>query len=170
MVLQQTGKNPMGRLPKPARIKMIEGNRSKIAVAKLKSDPQGLGPPRLPPGLSEAEELLWLDVVASLPDGILSSADDGILERYVVAWARFRDARKRLAETGTLVKSVHGPVRNPLLIVISQATREMHMAGSELGLSPVSRARLAALDTFQDDPMALLLGGAFNDNRRDDDE
>lgn len=108
--------------------------------------------------------MLWLDVVASLPDGILSSADDGILERYVVAWARFRDAKKRVEETGTLVKSVHGPVRNPLLIVMSQATKEMHAAGGELGLSPVSRARLAALDTFQDDPMAMLLGGAVNDN------
>lgn len=147
-----------GRGPKPAQTKIIEGNRSKVSIAKIGRDPAGLGFPRMPPGLSDGEEELWLDVVASLPEGLLTSADEGILERYVRAWFRYRGACKKMAETGILIKSPNGPVRNPLLVVVNQAERAMHAAGAEIGLSPVARARLANTDFGESDPIGMLLG------------
>lgn len=151
-------------LPKPAQLKIAEGNRSKLGRDKLRPDPQGKGAPHLPPRLAEDETAMWHAVVASLPDGLLTAADDGILERYVVAWARFRNARILLQTEGMTIKSERGTVRHPLLAIMSQAEKAMHASGGELGLSPVARARLAALDTFEHDPLSMLLGGSVNDN------
>ena len=149
---------PKGEKPKPSAIKIAEGNRRKVAKADIRQDPRGLGRPRLPPGLSEVETRLWLDVVASLPVALLSRADEGALERHAVAWAEFRDLQGKIRKTGHLVQSPQGPIRNPLLIAREKATREMHMSGEVLGLSPVARARLAATETAENDPMELLLG------------
>lgn len=149
---------PKGQKPKPALVKQLEGNRSKIARAKLLADPRGNGVPRVPAHLSADERALWSDVVRSLPVGLLTRADEGCLERYAIAWARFREASKKITMSGLLIQSSLGPIRNPLLVVQNVAAKEMHAAGSELGLSPVSRARMAAPGSFEDDPMELLLG------------
>jgi P27 family predicted phage terminase small subunit len=147
-----------GRKPKPKVLKLAEGNRRQRGLASIKDDPQGLGTPRVPVHLTADERKIWADIVGSLPDGLLSRADDLILERMAVAAARWRAATETIRKSGYLVQSPQGPVRNPLLVVQSVAAREMHAAGSELGLSPASRARLAAPTARDDDPMALLLG------------
>lgn len=149
---------PKGQKAKPKQIKVLEGNRSKVAKAKILDEPQAKGVPRVPGHLSAVERTIWADVVRSLPVGLLTRADDGMLERYVVAWHRFREATRQIAKTGYLVQASFGPIRNPLLVVQNVAAKEMHAAGSELGLSPVARARMAAPANFDDDPMALLLG------------
>ena len=148
-----------GHNRKPRAIKRLEGNRRKVARAELeKEEPRGMGRPRLPVHLSTEERRLWSDVVSSLPSDLLSQADEAVLERFVVAWAEFRDAHVKITKTGTLVQSPQGPIRNPLLTVRHQAAREMHLAGGEIGLSPVARARLTTEGREEDDPMALLLG------------
>jgi P27 family predicted phage terminase small subunit len=147
-----------GRPKKPTQIKILEGNRGKFAKASLKPDARGIGRPRMPAHLIPEEQELWQDVIASLPVGLLSRADEAALERMAVAWAEFREAQQMIRKTGKLVQSPQGPVRNPLFVIRNQASREMHLAGEVLGLSPVARARLAASETPDDDPMALLLG------------
>lgn len=151
---------PRGQKPKPKEIKVLEGNRSKIATAKLDeaTEPKGVGLPRLPPDLDEIETQLWRDIVGSLPKSLLSRADDSMLERMAVAWARFRTTRKTIKTVGLLVNSPNGPIRNPLLVVLNATQKEMHACSSELGLSPVARARLTAAGSEDEDPMALLLG------------
>jgi P27 family predicted phage terminase small subunit len=146
------------RPKKPTQIKILEGNRGKFAKASLKPDPRGIGQPRMAAHLTKKERELWQDVVASLPVGLLSRADEQALERMAVAWAEYRDAKETIRKTGKLVHSPQGPVRNPLFVIRNQAERAMHQAGEVLGLSPVARARLSAPDTANDDPMALLLG------------
>ena len=114
---------------------------------------------RLPEHLSAPERRLWLDVLAALPRGLLSLADEQAMERFAVAYARWRDIQRMIAKSGFLVQSPQGPIRNPLLLVQKEAERGMHLAGEVLGLSPVARARLASKDnTGEEDPMALLLG------------
>jgi P27 family predicted phage terminase small subunit len=148
----------MGRPPKPKKIKILEGNRRKVAKAKINHDPQGIGQPREPVHLNPEEQRLWWEIVTSLPVGLLSRADETMLERMAVAWCRFRQVHATIEKTGLLVQSPMGPIRNPLLVVEKAAAVEMHSCGSELGLSPVARARLSAPDTVNSDPMALLLG------------
>jgi P27 family predicted phage terminase small subunit len=152
------GKAHHSRHRRPGPIKELEGNRAKQGKAKLKPDPRGIGQPRMPDHLTEIERELWADVVASLPVGLLSRADDAVLERMATAWARWRRVKIKIDETGDLVKSSMGPVRSPLYPVLHAAEREMQSCGEVLGLSPVSRARLVAPGAAAEDPMELLLG------------
>lgn len=149
---------PKGQKPKPKQLKLLEGDRSKVGKANIPDEPQGLGRPRVPIHLDADERKLWADMVASLPVGLLTRADEATLERMAVAWWRFRATTATIRKTGYLVQSPMGPIRNPLLVVQNVAAKEMHAAGSELGLSPVARARMTTAGLENDDPMALLLG------------
>jgi P27 family predicted phage terminase small subunit len=153
---------PQGRKKKPTSIKIQEGNRRKVGKDHLQPDLAGIGVVAMPDELTQVEQRLWRKVVASLPEGLLTRADEGVLERFVVAWARFRSTTKSIAATGLIVKSGDGWARNPLLVVQNHAAKEMHAAGSELGLSPVARARLAAPTFEANDPMAMLLGDGLD--------
>lgn len=149
-----------GRKPKPQQMKNLEGNRSKVSKAELAmEEPQGKGQPRMPPGMSADEQELWLDVVSSLPVGLLSRADENTIERAARYWAMFRESADMVAKTGLMVRSSFGPVKNPALAIMNMAAKQLQAAGSELGLSPVARARLVAPKNWEDDPMTLLLGG-----------
>ena len=150
---------PKGQKPKPSVIKIAEGNRSKVALDKLGHDIKGKGHPRLPDHLSSAERRLFLDVLDALPVTLLSRADEAVLERFAVNYARWREVQRVIVKSGLLVQSPNGPIRNPLLVVQDKAERAMHAAGEVLGLSPVARARLASPENSGDeDPMELLLG------------
>jgi len=98
-------------------------------------------------------------VVASLPPGTLTRADEQVLERMACAWAQFREACAGLRKSATIVRGDRGQaVRSPLLIVKNQAAAEMNNCGIQLGLSPLSRTRLTEVDPVSDDPLAILLG------------
>jgi len=151
---------PRGRKPKPKQIKEIEGNRSKVSKAQMAmEEPHGKGTPRMPPAMTSEEEELWLDIVASLPVGLLSRADENTIERAARYWAMFRQAADMVAKTGLMVRSNFGPVKNPALAIMHDAAKLLQVATSELGLSPVARARMVSPKNWEDDPMTLLLGG-----------
>jgi P27 family predicted phage terminase small subunit len=130
----------------------------------LLDEPKGIGRPRVPLTLDADARRLWAEVVTSLPDGLLTRADESALETFAREWATYREADSKIQKTGLLVQSPQGPVRNPLLAVRNQACRNMTIIGGNLGLSPVARARLAAPNTGDDDPMSLLLGMDGDDN------
>ncbi len=136
---------PKGEKPKSKIIKLAEGNRSNVGLHRIYDEPQGLGHPRMPPGLNELAEEMWLDTVSSLPDGVLTRADEAALEAYAVNWSVFRQAREKLDKTG-------------LLVVMNNAVKAMMSTGSELGLTPAGRARLAHPEKWDSDPITLLLG------------
>lgn len=147
-----------GRKPIPAVIKAVQGNKAKLGKARIKLDPKGVGKPSVPPGLSADARRLWAHVVGSLPDEVLSTADDAALEIFARAWARYRKAAGEVDRTGFVVKTERGPVKNPLLNVISQAEAVMLRAAAELGLTPAARARLATTAPRSDDTMKVLMG------------
>jgi P27 family predicted phage terminase small subunit len=163
---------PRGKRPKPAQIKELEGNREKLGRNRIKANPAGIGAPEPPKTLSAKALGLWHRVVSSLPVGLLTQADEGHLERYAVAWTEFQETcllirkegmrveRFRMSQKGVLVSV--GLVLNPLIQAREMAAREMHRAGADLGLSPVSRARMTAADSVGSDPMELLLGADMN--------
>ena len=149
---------PKGQKPKPSVIKQREGNRSKVGRAKIRDDPRGKGRPTVPQHLSADERMLWAHVIRSLPIELLTMADDGVLERYAVAWNTFRQANALIDKDNLTVRSPQGDKPNPLLAVRNVAAKEMHAAGSDLGLSPAARARLSLAVGDAEDPMSLLLG------------
>lgn len=166
----------MGRHAKPAVIKELEGNRSKVAQSTLTNTPKISRLPRCPEHLCDEEKRLWRDMVECMPFGLLSRADEGALERYVVAWHRFRVTAQmmRLGEVPMVISNNVGWVRHPVLVANESASKEMAKAGAELGFSPAARARMTSPDFADDDPMSALLGndgpnGAWQTARREDD-
>jgi P27 family predicted phage terminase small subunit len=140
-------------------VKNAEGNRSHATKDKTTEKIVGVGALAVPDHLTEDEQRLWALTVHSLPKGLLCRADTSILERYVVAWARYRECDKTIKDEGMTVKSAQGYYRHPLMTVMRDMATEMHSCGSELGLSPVARERLSAATLKDDDPMGWLLDG-----------
>lgn len=148
----------MSNPPKPSLVKRLEGNREKLGKDRVKVDPTGIGHIQPPTSLKADEKKLFLAVIAALPPDLLSRADEGIVERYAVAWARFRRCNADIRKQGVMVKRGRQLFRNPLIEVMDKMAREMHRAGGEIGLSPVARARMATAPMPDQDPMAALLG------------
>lgn len=141
---------------KPEIIKRLEGNPGQ---RKIVPDLVVQGNPTPPDYLSKEQLDRWRDIVAALPDKLLKTADNAILERMAVAWATFREAARAINKMGLLVKDADGrPMRNPLLVVKNAAAAEMQDCGNGLGLSPLARTRISNPDDFEDDPLELLLG------------
>lgn len=152
-----------GRNRKPSAVKLAEGNRGK---RKIHPDLKAAGRPECPDYFNAGQRLRWDQLVAVLPNKLLAAADGPILERFIVAWQRFRDCEVMLQKTGMLVQTPTGPKRNPLLGIQLHCDRVMASAGIELGLSPVARARLARPEhetDFDDAFEAYVFGDALAD-------
>ena len=146
----------MARHRKPAVIRKREGNPGKRPIP---NEIAGRGKPRCPDHLSDAEKRCWRAVVCSLPEGILTRADNQVLERMAIAWALHREAARLIREGAVLVKGHDSrPTKNPALTIMRQASLEMELCGTALGLTPYARTRLQAPEPDDDDPLALLLG------------
>jgi P27 family predicted phage terminase small subunit len=152
----------MGRARKPTVIRALEGNRGHRPLPP--GEPIGKGRPRMPDYLSAEARELYADIVASLPEDLLTRADESTLERAATAWAQFREATRQVNASGLLIKGLLGaPVKNPLLTVQKQAAQELEACSAGLGLSPAARARISAPEHVDDDPLEQLFGGD-NDN------
>jgi P27 family predicted phage terminase small subunit len=157
-ILPQSPWDPaaMARHRKPAVIRKREGNPGKRPIP---NEIAGRGKPRCPDHLSDDQKRCWQAVVRALPEGILTSADNQVLERMAVAWALHREAARLIREGAALVKGHDSrPTKNPALTIMRQASLEMELCGTALGLTPYARTRMQAPEAEDDDPLALLLG------------
>lgn len=147
----------MPRKPKPPLLRELEGNRSKTPIPHTVS---GLGRPVCNPNLSADEQRLWYAICDAMPAVLLSRADEQVIERMAISWARFWKCKELIDQEGLTVRTPEGTKRNPLLMVERDARDEMHRCGEVLGLSPVARTRITTIDpTVTADPTELLLGG-----------
>jgi P27 family predicted phage terminase small subunit len=143
-------------------LKVADGNRGK---RRIDPDLNAHGKPECPDYFSADQRLRWQRLMAVLPNKLLAAADTAIVERFIVAWQRFRDCEIMIAKSGMLIQTPTGPKRNPLLGIQLHCDRVMAGAGIELGLSPVARARLARPEheTDQDDAFkAYIFGDTIN--------
>lgn len=153
-----------GHNAKPAWLKIAEGNRSKTAIPPPLSAEGDLPPP--PKHLSKEQKACWRRIVAALPDGVLVTADAATVERGAVSWAAYQEATRVLNEDGfTVVGERGGESVNPMFTIRSVAAKELAQACAELGLSPLARSRLGALEAqrVKADPMDVLIRGSRGD-------
>jgi len=150
-----TGHRGSGRKRKPSIVRKLEGRRSH--ARPLTEDVRGLGAPTCPVHFSPEQRRLWASVTASMPAGVYTKADSGLLESYCLAWGLVREASRLIEATGLMVRSERGPVKNPLVSMRRAAQAELRGIAAELGLSPTSRAKLPQQAAVED-PMSLLLG------------
>jgi P27 family predicted phage terminase small subunit len=141
---------------KPTVIRKLEGNPGRRPIPE---EIFTVGRPRVPAEFSEEERELWGAIVRSLPVTLLTGADQSVLERMAIAWARFRDCQRTIKAVGLMVKGAYAPVRNPYIAIQKWAAEEMQACGNALGLSPVARSRITADNSADDDPLSLLLDG-----------
>jgi P27 family predicted phage terminase small subunit len=100
--------------------------------------------PRCPDHLNALARKEWRRLATPLFDaGILTLADRAALAAYCVAYARWVEAERKLAETPTLLKAPSGYVQqSPWLTVANKQMELMGRYMSELGLTPVARTRV----------------------------
>lgn len=148
-----------GTKPKLAIVNQKEGKRSHTSKKHEQPRIVGVGSLEAPDHLTSNERTLWDFILRSLPPGVLARTDTSILERYVVAWARWRECDEAVKADGLMVRTPQGTIKHPLLAVMTALSREMNSSGGELGLSPVARQRIMATKIDPDDEMSWLLDG-----------
>lgn len=131
-----------GRKPKPTVLKLISASRKPM----IPDEPQPLGNLATPPeSLSERERAVWIRTIARAPVGLLRELDSDILQMYCETWVEREDARAKLKEFGTVVKSpTQGvPIQSPYKSIENKCTEILKGLMSELGFNPTARSRIS---------------------------
>src|SRR5580765_771596 len=165
----------MGRLHKPAKLKMAEGDRAGDGVHKLDEklamELKGeQGAPDCPEHLTGMARIAYLTWANDLVNMGLDCRQDGImLEGAAQAYAKAVEADKLVAKHGILiiekVKNKKGKIisrtfkKNPACTASHEAWMRVKTFASEFGLSPVSRTRLS---TEKKDPVAPAVEAEFS--------
>jgi phage terminase small subunit len=130
-----------GPPPKPTALKRLQGNPGKRPLNRAEPKPTGpIG--NAPTHLTSGAKRIWREVVAALPDGVLTVADRHQLELY----AALRDWVRETMKEGDAP-----PTREIV---------QVRQLAASFGLDPASRTRLSVPEPTQDvDPFAEFLNG-----------
>lgn len=114
--------------------------------------------PRCPSHLSEVARKEWRRLATPLHEaGILTLADRGALAAYCQAWARWVEAEDKLSNTPMLLKTPSGYAQqSPWLSIANKQLDLMGRYMSELGLTPVARARLPENSIQNTEPLTIV--------------
>ena len=134
----------MKRIPKPAKLKVLEGNPGKRRIPRppITSSGADLAPPS---HLSESASEEWRRVVDLLDaEQLWTDVDRTALEVYVEAVATFREAVKYVRSEGVMVSGQKAGtvVKNPAIQVARDSASVIRSLGSEFGMTPYTRMQL----------------------------
>lgn len=89
----------------------------------------------------------WQWIVPQLLElGQLAKLDVPTVTDCCLVYARIRQCERELSERGMLVDSERGPAKNPITTVLNQYRSAYQRYMSDLGLSPMARLRLGAVE------------------------
>lgn len=130
-----------GRTPKPIGMKILEGRRVPKGTGELDL-PRGVG--LAPDHLDAAGKAEWGRMSVMLNDvGVLRQTDRAVLAAYCDAYSIWLTARDTLKRTGLTTTAGNGvEVEHPCVKIVAKYLGLMLKYLVELGLSPVSRARI----------------------------
>jgi P27 family predicted phage terminase small subunit len=159
-----------GRIPKPSKLRLIEGNRGHRPINQREAQP-AVAPavPDPPAFLSDpVARAEWVRVASALhPVGLLSEADTAVLGAYCHSYARWRQAEDALRKMGAtdsltgalMIKTSKGtPIQNPLVGTANKAMQAMVRYAAEFGMTPAARSRIEAGPLPNSDMMTRLFG------------
>jgi P27 family predicted phage terminase small subunit len=131
--------------PVPFKLKLLRGNPGRRPI---KSEPQPRSAakfPEAPAHLSEYGRREWERIGPEIwALGLLTVLDETSFAAYCSAYGMWRTAEELLAREGLTVRGDRHAVANPLQKIAAQAARDVLRLGSEFGLSPAARVRVAA--------------------------
>jgi P27 family predicted phage terminase small subunit len=136
-----------GGKPHPTVLRMLRGNPSKRPPPP--NEPQ-------PVAVSNAQPPDWLDVEAQAEwnrlapmlerIGILTESDLDGLAAYCEAWATWKSATQKIRQFGMVIKGPRDiPIQSPYVRIAHNALIQMRGLLVEFGMTPSSRARVAAV-------------------------
>lgn len=131
-----------GRKKTPAKILQLRKSR----WATDNEPKVELGIPAAPDFLSKIARKYWDQLVNDIHQaGILAQIDGGIFAGYCTALANLEIAEKGIQKDGYIQSTEHaGDKKTPWVLIAKEARDQIRSLGSELGMTPASRARLKA--------------------------
>ena len=142
---------PSGPKPRPARLKVLEGNPGKRKILDEPKPPSDK--PEPPSHLDKYGLEEWHRVVEGLYTmGVLSSIDHGTLAAYCYSYSQWRGAAEALNDikaqksflASLLIPTKNGNIiQHPLVGICNKAAADMNRYAGEFGMTPSARARLA---------------------------
>lgn len=140
-----------GRKPKPAEVRIREGNPGKRALPEPvliggRPSQDTMGDP--PEHLSALAQEFWADTVSLLIEvGVLDHVDRPALEMLATQYARWRQASRVVNEMGHFARGSTGQlVEHPSLKIEREASAMFMRLAEQFGLSPVARVRLGTAE------------------------
>lgn len=141
-----------GPIPKPAVLKLIQGNPGRRPV-NLDEFRPAVSIPKAPKHVREDKDafLEWKRITAELAKyGLVSEVDRAALTFYCVSWARHCEAERMIAKaaaagggSGLFVKTPNGfPVQSPWVAVSNKAMEICRVFLAEFGMTPAARTRV----------------------------
>lgn len=145
----------VGRTPKPAGLKLLEGrgNGKDSGGRPVKPTPGFVRlPPEAPEFLTGPAREMWDQVVAELQRlQLLKPIDQAALTALCLTWERLCGAQAIVERDGMVLDTEKGPVKNPAVLILEAASKELRAWSSEFGLTPSSEGRLGSLIPVGDD-------------------
>lgn len=151
-----------GRKPKATAIKEREGAFKKNPNRRPTNEPTvSYKRPSAPPNVTadKVAHKKWKHICGLLEEmGIMSTADQELVEALCLNYSRITELEARLRKQGPSVVKVSGDVaRNPDLVSLNQERSLQLKMLAELGLTPSSRSRIVAKPEQTTDPLLEML-------------
>ena len=155
------GDKMKGRKPVPATIKLLEGNPGNREIQREPKPVRGL--PQPPDYLDETGLKAWQEVLDMMgSSGAITMAEAPLLELYADTYSKFHKAREMVDKLGLALveKDKDGRPKARANPFSSQLHRHRDAAMKlliELGMTPVSRARIGLHEQQLHDPAAEFI-------------
>lgn len=151
-----------GRKPKPAKLKLLQGNPGKRrlpAEAPAGDAEKHSDLPTCPPQLTTRAAAVWGAIVPQIARLVdLQAVDETVLALYCQSYANWLDCIEGAKENGLIVKVNGQAVTNPYLTRADREAERCRKLLAELGGSPAARASLCIDATPEDDLSEFLHG------------
>jgi len=131
-----------GRKPKPAYLRVLDGNASHRPGNP--DAPQPVGDLiEAPPTLTATQQAVWRRAIEHSPPGLLKHLDRSVFESWVVAVDTHEQLREKVAKLGMVIKGpTGGAIVNPLLREQRGQANLIRQLAAEMGFSPTARQRV----------------------------
>jgi P27 family predicted phage terminase small subunit len=139
-----------GPAPTPAKVKLLQGETRPSRVNFAEPVPSAEAP-RMPSDMDPDAKVVWRRVVRNSPEGVIRSIDCEAVSRYA-------QASRLYAQSGPLLNTRAGVVKNPLHQIVREQAEAIRMFARELGLTPSARAGLHVEPERSFDAVAVDIG------------
>jgi P27 family predicted phage terminase small subunit len=145
-----------GPPPKPAELRLLEGNPGKRRIPKtIRCKPMDDKPPAILGRVGRAEWRRIFETVGGVP-GLLQEQDRPALTALCLTWEQYMAASELVQKAGVLVKSQGrnaerpAAVRNPALQAARDSLTNLMALWARFGMTPSDRARLEVPHSDED--------------------